>query len=88
MQEKWTKWHVNRALLSRLRRKYGTSAFHNADAYDLYTRFHAQFEPGLTSDTYWREMNVRNTLCAAAYRGILIRLGPGHYRFPSPEKGA
>lgn len=28
------------------------------------------------------KMNVRNNLCAAAYRGLLVRQGPGEYSFP------
>ena len=77
-------WRVNQRFLSNLRGQFGKGVFTNDDAYKLY---HLKHE---VRQWYWKEdwhndglmcMNVRNTLCAAAYRGLLTRVGVGQYRF-------
>jgi len=93
----WSKWSINQALLDSIRKHFGTKDFTNKDAYVIYAEEHATpyaekqnklhpeyiFHPGNPKDPML-QMNVRNTLCKAAYPGIdiLIRLGPGHYKFP------
>ena len=91
----WDRWSINKRLLKNLRRRFRTREFTLKKAYWIYSHKHAKlngFENGhpvcYTSgegDGYgsnWNQMNVRNTLCAAAYHGLLLRTGPGTYQFP------
>lgn len=90
----WKLWRINHSLLQNIRKHFGTEPFTNKDAYEIYIREHAvpyrekqhqlhgyKVYP-IRAKAPWLQMNVRNTLCKAAYKGILIRLGPGHYKFP------
>lgn len=45
----------------------------------------SQAQQDFREGDYFMQMNVRNHLCAAAYRGILTRLGKGEYQWPIEE---
>ena len=88
----WSKWRINQSLLDSIRKHFGTKAFTNKDAYVIYSEEHSvpwwQREVKLHPETFYHpnpptdpflQMNVRNTLCKAAWEDIIIRLGPGHY---------
>jgi hypothetical protein len=88
----WSTLRINQKFFNRLQVHFGGSEFTNTDAYELYERFHARPDTTFSrviaisaKDAQWRQMNVRGYLCAAAHRGLLIRLGPGRYRFPIPK---
>jgi hypothetical protein len=89
----WSHWRINERFLSNLWTLYGSRdagaparEFTNQDAYELYAEQHAQRVSPLRGprvDDVWLQMNVRNTLCKAAYEGRLIRIAPGRYKFPA-----
>lgn len=83
--EVWSSWRINERFLSGLYASFGDREITNREAYKYYARHHAavRWHGGRSN---WRDvmlqMNVRNTLCKAAYKGRLVRLGPGRYKFP------
>jgi len=80
---KWESMRTNKKFLRNLRESFGVgNEFTNVDAYLLYAIDHAR--RGMRDfDDCWMRMNVRNNLCAAAYRGEfgLQRIGIGRYQF-------
>ncbi len=83
-REPWDRWRINKRFLQSLKDRFGRRVFTNAEAYHIYGVFHARRDGRGRLDLNWRqfgEMNVRNHLCAAAYRGLLKRLGRGKYKF-------
>lgn len=82
---KWTTWRLNIKFLHHLAvfemKQIATQGYYftftNKDAYDI---FKEHCHGGEELDN-WDEMNARNTLCAAAYRGVLIRVDDGEYYF-------
>ena len=92
-EEKWAKTRINKKFLDRLAVEFGQREFTNQDAYKIYLDEHSKdFKlpddaPEILKEhqrkysTYWPEMSVRNYLCAAAFRGLLVRVRPGVYMF-------
>ena len=82
----WSNWRINKSFMQRLRNMFGLQPFTNRQAYEVYAMHHAE-EWGSDvkgfgdPNAQYLQMNVRNHLCAAAYRDELVRLGPGHYCF-------
>ena len=75
----WLNWKPNQKLLRNLKEEFGTKEFTNKDAYETYAEHHSLWSKNPYDE--WLQMNVRNSLCAAAVKGQLIRVANGKYRF-------
>ena len=95
---KWVTTRLNQRFLKRLWLEFGGDVTHkvftNHDAYELYFEHHARHhgvykmlgreivQGSSNSGDSWMQMSVRNQLCAATERCVLVRVSPGHYEFP------
>jgi len=85
----WKKMRINQRFLRSLQREAQGYEVNNHFAYVVYALYHsskrnkirATWRRPLEEDP-WLQKNVRNNLCAAAHRGLLVRVGLGRYRFP------
>lgn len=81
------KVRINKSFMNSLIEQFGTNDFTNQDAYEVYVEHHRRprsYDNWPTQDPYkdpWAQMNVRNYLNSAAYKGHLKKLGDGHYQF-------
>lgn len=66
----WKNWKPNRRFLFNLRAEFGRRQFSSQMAYDVYAFFHQNRRERITG---FGDMNVRNTLNAAVYFGLLYR---------------
>ncbi len=92
---KWQRWRINRKFLQNLQRRHGYRDITLKEAYKLYAIEHSKKDFGMTRygkwpfttvvNDYYLQMNVRNHLAAAAYRGILKRISRGLYRFTTMD---
>jgi hypothetical protein len=90
--EPWSTVRINESFLRRLHETFGATPFTNKAAYQVYATHHADtWIAGVVCKGFgditepFLQMTVRNTLCAAAWRGRLTRLGPGRYQFETTE---
>ena len=77
---KWKDFRINKKLMNNIFKRFKNKEFTNNDVYKIYKKYHLN-----SSYDNFTEMNVRNNLCAASYRGEIIRIGSGRYKMKNKK---